>query len=136
MTSSMTSLTRPAAPECAPLAPSSMVTLFGSTRRASGRVTLPAELELKVAFGELKLDLRDALLADEHVVLYCESLCASLEVLLPEGVTVADRSLGLMSSHKLSQAAEGSGRVVYLEGWSVCSDVKLLSAVGSGRSCP
>ena len=60
-----------------------MVTLFGSTRRTSGRVTLPAELELKVAFGELKLDLREALFPDQHVVLYCESLCASVEVLLP-----------------------------------------------------
>jgi len=129
----MTTLTRPDVPDYAPLAYPSMVTLFGSTKRASGRVTLPAELELKVAFGELKLDLSNALFPDKHVVLYCESLCASVEVLLPEGVTVADHRMGLMSSHKLSQAAEGSGRVMYLEGWSVFSDVKFLSAAGSGR---
>ena len=133
----MTTLTRPDARDYAALAPpalaTSMVTLFGSTKRTSGRVTLPAELELKVAFGELKLDLREALFPDQHVVLYCESLCASVEVLLPEGVTVADHSLGLMSSHKLCQAAEGSDRVVYLEGWSVCSDVKFISAAASER---
>ena len=112
----------------APALPSSMTTLFGSMRRSSGGLALQGGLHLKVAFGELKLDLRDAVFPSQPVLLVSESLCASVEVLLPEGVTVIDNSAGLMSSHNVSQAPDSHGPVIHLEGWSVCSDVKFLSA--------
>jgi hypothetical protein len=108
-----------------PLSPS-ITTLFGSLKR-NGRFSVPPELQLKTAFGELKLDLREALFPEKHVLLVAESLCASVEVLLPEGVTVVDHSTALMSSHKVSQAAEEHGPVIHLDGWSVCSDVKFVS---------
>ena len=88
---------------------------------------MPPELQIKAAFGELKLDLREALFPDKHVHLVAESLCASVEVLLPEGVTIIDQGMSLMSSHKVSQTAEEHGPVIHLDGWSVCSDVKFLS---------
>jgi hypothetical protein len=111
----------------APPLPPTITTLFGSIKR-DGRFSVPRELQLKTAFGELKLDLRDALFPDKHVLLVAETLCASLEVLLPEGVTVIDNGMSLMSSHKVSQAAEEHGPVIHLDGWSVCSDVKFISA--------
>jgi hypothetical protein len=113
----------------APLPPT-ITTLFGSIKR-NGRVTVPRQLQLKTAFGELKLDLRDALFPDKEILLVAESLCASVEVLLPEGVTVVDHGMTLMSSHKVTQASEEHGPVIYLDGWSVCSDVKFLSAGAS-----
>jgi Cell wall-active antibiotics response 4TMS YvqF len=108
-----------------PLAPS-ITTVFGSIKRG-GRFSVPSELQLKVAFGELKLDLREALFPEKHVLLVAESLCASVEVLLPQGVTVVDRTSALMSSHKVTQASEEHGPVIHLDGWSLCSDVKILS---------
>jgi hypothetical protein len=110
----------------APPLPPTITTLFGSIKR-NGRFTVPSELQLKTAFGELKLDLREALFPDKHVLLVAETLCASVEVLLPEGVTVVDHGMALMSSHKVTQAAEEHGPVIHLDGWSVCSDVKFIS---------
>jgi hypothetical protein len=110
----------------APLPPS-ITTLFGSIKR-NGRFTMPSQLQLKTAFGELKLDLREALFPQREVLLVAETLCASVEVLLPEGVTVIDHGMALMSSHKVSQAAEEHGPVIHVDGWSVCSDVKFISA--------
>jgi hypothetical protein len=111
----------------APPLPPTITTLFGSIKR-NGRFSMPRELQLKTAFGELKLDLREALFPDKHVLVVAETLCASLEVLLPEGVTVVDSGTTLMSSHKVTQAAEEHGPVIHLDGWSVCSDVKFVSA--------
>jgi|SRR5579864_1823029 len=110
----------------APLPPT-ITTVFGSIKR-TGRFTVPPELQLKTAFGELKLDLRDALFPDKQVVFVAESLCASVEVLLPEGVTVVDHGMQLMSSHKVAQTSEEHGPVIHLDGWSLCSDVKFLSS--------
>lgn len=105
--------------------PLDITTLFASSHHNFGRRVLPPLMQLKAAFGELKLDLRDAVLADEYLVLVCESLCASVEVLLPAGLTVADRSGAIFSSHKVGQTANAEGPVLHLEGWSVCSDVKV-----------
>jgi hypothetical protein len=95
--------------------------------KRSGRFSVPAELQLKAAFAELKLDLREALFPEKHVLMVAESLCASVEVLLPEGVTVIDHGMSLMSSHKVSQSSEEHGPVIHLDGWSVCSDVKFIA---------
>lgn len=111
----------------APPLPPTLTVLFGSLKR-NGRVSVPTELQLKAAFGELKLDLRDALFPEKHVLMVAESLCASVEVLLPEGVTIVDEGMSLMSSHKVSQTGEEHGPVIYLDGWSVCSDVKFICA--------
>ncbi len=110
----------------APVLPPSITTVFGSIKR-TGRFTVPRELQLKTAFGELKLDLREALFPEKQVVFVAESLCSSVEVLLPEGVTVVDHGMQLMSSHKVAQTSQEHGPVIHLDGWSVCSDVKFLS---------
>jgi hypothetical protein len=110
----------------APPLPPSIVSIFGSVKR-TGRVSVPPELHVTAAFGELKLDLREALFPERHVLLVANALCSSVEVLLPEGVTVVDQSVTFMASHKLSQHAGEHGPVIYLDGWSVCSDVKILA---------
>lgn len=114
-------------PLTAPLLSPSITSLFGSVKQA-GRFSVPPQMEIKAAFGELKLDLREALFPDKHVYIVAESLCASVEVLLPEGVTVVDHGASIFSSHRVSQAGEEHGPVIYVDGWSVCSDVKFMSA--------
>jgi hypothetical protein len=115
----------------APLPPS-ITTLFGSVQR-NGRFSVPRQLQLKTAFGALKLDLREALFPEREVLLVAETLCASVEVLLPEGVTVVDHGMTLMSSHKVSQTAEEHGPVIHVDGWSVCSDVKFIASDGEAK---
>lgn len=110
----------------APPLPSDITSLFGSVKH-SGRFSVPPELHLKAAFAELKVDLREALFPEKNVLLVCESLCASVEIRLPEGVTVVDHSASIFASHKVGGAAEEHGPVIYLDGWNVCSDVKVTS---------
>ena len=110
----------------APPLPTDITSLFGSVKH-NGRFSVPARLHLKAAFAELKVDLREALFPEKNVLLVCESLCANVEVRLPEGVTVVDHSTSIFASHKVGGAAEEHGPVIYLDGWSVCSDVKVTS---------
>jgi hypothetical protein len=112
--------------------PASMTVLFGSIKR-TGRVTMPPELHLKAAFGELKLDLTEALFPDRHMLLVAESLCASVEVLLPEGAIVEDHSTSIASSQKLSHESHEHGPVIHLDGWSLFSSVKFTTARADGR---
>ena len=114
----------------APPLPPTITTVLGSIKR-TGRFSVPPQLQLKTAFGELKLDLRDALFPEKNVLFVAESLCASVEVLLPEGATVVDHGMAIMSSHKVTQTSEEHGPVIHLDGWSVCSDVKFVSSAQS-----
>lgn len=109
-----------------PLSPT-ITSVFGSVKHA-GRLSVPPQLEIKAAFAELKLDLREALFPDKHVYVVAESLCASVEILLPEGVTVVDHGSAIFSSHKVSQTGEEHGPVIYVDGWSLFSDVKFVGA--------
>jgi predicted membrane protein len=106
--------------------PTSVSAIFSSARHA-GSLFATAELFLKAAFGELMVDLRRSVLPRSPMVIVAESLCASVEVLLPPGVTMVDHTQCVFSSHKLSQESCHEGPVIHLEGWSVCSDVKFIS---------
>lgn len=117
---------RPAAVFAEPL---TVAAVFGSTRRTIGHLVLPPEIAIKAAFGEVKLDLSDATLPSDHVVLICESLCASVEITLPDGVTIADHTATVMASHCVRQSPpQQHGPIVHLEGWTVCSDLKVRTA--------
>lgn len=107
--------------------PESLTSLFSSTKHA-GRLAVPPQVWLTAAFGELKLDLRAALFPPHPVRLVLESLCSSVEVLLPAGTRVVDETRSIFASYRVSHAAGGTdGPLLYVEGWSACSDVKLLA---------
>lgn len=110
----------------APLLPPSILSLFSSVKR-QGRFTLPPELRLDAAFAELKLDLRESLFPEKHVLLVANSLCASVTVLLPHGTTVVDNSTAIAASHQVSQSSEEHGPIIHVEGWNLFSDVKFIT---------
>src|SRR5579884_821101 len=110
----------------APPMPDSVVSVLGSVKR-KGRVTVPREVHLTAAFGELKLDLGEAIFPEKHVLVVANAFCASVEVLLPEGVSVDDHSVAIMASQHTAQEAEEHGPVIHLDGCSICSDVKFVS---------
>ena len=110
----------------APLLPPSITSLFSSIKR-EGRFTVPAELHLTAAFAELKLDLRDALFPEKHMLLVADAVCASVTVWLPKGASVADNSTSIASSHQVQLESDELGPVIHLEGWSLFSDVKFIA---------
>src|ERR1700679_865589 len=61
--------------------------LFGNAER-SGRWVVPATMTCVAAFGEVVLDLREALLQDRHVVLSVYAVFRRVRIIAPSGVEV------------------------------------------------
>jgi hypothetical protein len=61
--------------------------LFNSAAR-SGRWVVPHNMTCVAAFGEVVLDLREALLQDRHVVLTVYAICGRVRLIVPAGVEV------------------------------------------------
>jgi hypothetical protein len=61
--------------------------IFGRDSR-DGRWVVPDSLPVVAIFGEVELDLRDALLQSGRIVVYATLLGGTIHVLVPEGVSV------------------------------------------------
>jgi DUF1707 SHOCT-like domain/Cell wall-active antibiotics response LiaF, C-terminal len=61
--------------------------LFNAAGR-TGRWVVPATMTCVAAFGEVVLDLREAILQDRHVVLTVYALCGRVRLIVPAGVEV------------------------------------------------
>ncbi|HEY5016564.1 MAG TPA: DUF1707 domain-containing protein [Streptosporangiaceae bacterium] len=61
--------------------------LFGNAER-TGRWVVPATMTCVAAFGEVVLDLREALLQDRHVVLSVYAVFGRVRIIVPSGVEV------------------------------------------------
>jgi hypothetical protein len=59
-----------------------------STAARGGRWVVPQTMTCVAAFGEVVLDLREALLQDRHVVLTVYALCGRVRLVVPAGVEV------------------------------------------------
>jgi len=64
-----------------------VLALFGRDRR-DGRWVVPPALPVVAVFGEVVLDLREALLQSQRVVVHATVLGGTLELIVPEGVSV------------------------------------------------
>jgi hypothetical protein len=61
--------------------------VFGRDSR-NGRWVVPENLPVVAIFGEVELDLRDALLQSGRIVVYATILAGTIHLLVPEGVSV------------------------------------------------
>ena len=64
-----------------------VVGVFGRDAR-SGRWVVPASLPVVAFFGEVELDLRDALLQSGRTIIYATVVAGTLHLIVPEGVAV------------------------------------------------
>lgn len=74
-----------------------IATIFGSSKRA-GSWTVPLRLELKVIFGELTIDLRDAVFGSDLLEININILFGSLTLIVPAGAQVENECEERMSS--------------------------------------
>jgi hypothetical protein len=74
--------------------------------KRDGRWVVPASFPVAAIFGEVVLDLRDALLQSQQTVVFATVIGGQLEVIVPEGVavTVSGRS---MLSRQVVRGARG-----------------------------
>lgn len=83
---------------------SSLVTLFGN-RRQVGRWRLAGALRARALFGDLYLDLREVVVADEVVEISAVTLFGNLCIDVPEGVEVELEGFDLLGDRELRLAA-------------------------------
>ena len=73
--------------------------LFGNAER-SGRWVVPATLTCVATFGEVVLDLREALLQDRHVVVNVYALFGRVRLVVPAGVEVVMNGTELLARQR------------------------------------
>jgi hypothetical protein len=94
------------------------VGIFGNDARA-GRWVVPENFAATAVFGEVNLDMTEALLQRSHVILHATAICGSVHVLVPEGVNVEMRGTSIVGSKVNHVRALGPGPVVDIRAFTV-----------------
>jgi hypothetical protein len=87
-----------AAPSAQPIrldARRSVAAIFGKERR-DGRWVVPDNLAVTAIFGEVVLDLREALLQANRITLYATVIGGTVQLIVPEGVAVETTGTSIM----------------------------------------
>jgi uncharacterized protein DUF1707/cell wall-active antibiotic response 4TMS protein YvqF len=109
------------------LYPGRAVTAVGGRERREGRWVVPDALPVTALFGDVVLDLRNAVLASQRIVIYATAVCGQVRLIVPAGVTVemTGRSfLGIRS-------VRGRGRPAAANGGSGVIEVRTLALGGA-----
>jgi hypothetical protein len=70
-----------------------------SRERRDGRWVVPASLPVLAIFGEVVLDLRDAVLQSQRIVVYATVVGGTLEIIVPDGVSVDLSGTSVLTRH-------------------------------------
>lgn len=102
-----------------------VVAVFGSEEIA-GRWVVPDRLVVTALFGEVKLDLREALLQQGTVTVQATAVCGSVKLLVPEGVEVRMTGPVLMGnkSSRVRVPEQPGGPVVEVRSFVLCGEIK------------
>ncbi len=78
--------------------------VFGREER-SGRWVVPESLPVLAIFGEVELDLREALLQGVRTVVYATLIAGTIHLIVPEGVLVETTGTALLTRKKIDRPA-------------------------------
>jgi DUF1707 SHOCT-like domain/Cell wall-active antibiotics response LiaF, C-terminal len=98
------------------------VGIFGNDAR-SGRWVVPEHFAATAIFGEVNLDLTEALLQQPHVILHATAICGNVHVLVPEGVNVEMSGTSVIGSKVNHVRALGPGPVVDIRAFTIFGTV-------------
>ena len=76
-----------------------------SRERRDGRWVVPERLTVSAVFGEVVLDLREAILQSQRVTVLATLMGGTLQLIVPEGVAVETTGTAVLSSTSGSRAA-------------------------------
>jgi hypothetical protein len=71
----------------------------------SGRWVVPESLPVLAIFGEVELDLREALLQGARTVVYATLIAGTIHLIVPEGVVVETTGTSLLTRKKIDRPA-------------------------------
>jgi hypothetical protein len=81
--------------------------VFGKDSR-DGRWVVPASLPVLALFGEVELDLRDALLQTGRIVIYATVIAGTLHLIVPDGVAVEMNGTAVLT-RKINRTPRAAG---------------------------
>lgn len=102
--------------------------VFGRDRR-DGRWVVPATLPVVAVFGEVTLDLREALLQSERIVVHATVIGGTLELIVPEGVAVEIIGTSVLTRkiNKTARSAAPGMPVVELRTAALGGTIRVIS---------
>jgi hypothetical protein len=102
--------------------------IFGRERR-DGRWVVPERLAVTAVFGEVVLDLREAMLQSQRVTILATVMGGTVQLIVPEGIAVEVTGTGVLSS-KSGQAIQKPAGAPAPEGMPV---IEVRALVLGGR---
>ena len=106
--------------------------IFGRERR-DGRWVVPERLAVSAIFGEVVLDMREALLQSQRVTLLATVMCGTLQLIVPDGVAVEltgpavlTRKSGQPGVKAVGAPAAAGTPVIEVRALTFCGRVKVV----------
>lgn len=98
--------------------------LSSSTRK--GRWRVPARISAYSVFGNIEIDLSEALFEHQQVVVHAVSVFGNVEVRVPENVSLRGSGSGILGNFEVDTLESGDPRapVVHIEGFAVLGNVE------------
>lgn len=82
--------------------------IFGEASRG-GRWVVPAYTTAMAVFGEVTIDLREAVLSQREVVIVANAVFGQISIKVPHGVVVRDEGTAIVGSRKSGNSGRGAG---------------------------
>lgn len=82
--------------------------VFGRETRA-GRWVVPESLPVLAIFGEVELDLREAILQGARTVVYATLIGGTIHLIVPDGVVVETSGTAVLTRKRIDRAARAPG---------------------------
>ena len=113
---------------------SPVLALFGRDRR-DGRWVVPATVPVVALFGEVVLDLREALLQSARVVVHATVVGGTLELIVPEGVAVELLGTAMLTRkiNRTQRSAIAGMPVVEVRSMAFGGTIRVTSPRRAGR---
>lgn len=115
-----------------------IVAVFGSAKR-SGRWLVEPRTNTSTLFGEIALDLREAVLSQREVVIQCGLVFGSLKLTVPPGVRIVNETtpiFGDVDLKKTDSAVTVNAPTIRLRGSVMFSSVKVRTRTLGKRKLP
>nr|WP_205616030.1 DUF1707 domain-containing protein [Streptomyces harenosi] len=102
-----------------------VVAVFSGAVR-KGRWRAGRRIHAWAVFGSVEIDLSEAIFEYQQVVVKAFSICGSVEVRVPENVSLRGMGGGVLGSFEVDtlDSADAEAPVVYIDGWAVLGSVE------------
>ncbi|MFE9772726.1 DUF1707 domain-containing protein [Streptomyces sp. NPDC005931] len=116
---------RPAA-GTVPVDPDDNVVAVFSAAVRKGRRRAGRRIHAYAVFGSVEIDLSEALFDHQQVVVKAFSVCGSVEIRVPENVSLRGMGGGVLGSFEVDtlDADDPEAPVVYVDGWAVLGSIE------------